>query len=271
MVDADTPALTLATRGMVFAHLEVRTGTQPAHSGMYGGAALNAFHALHTALAAVLPGPDGRLPEPLRAGLIAPAQDELDELEDAARRRERAGAASARGRPIPTAAAEFYIRTTRRAVARRPQGRGRRRRARSSSRGRARRPVGAARRRPALARRSRANLETLLRDALPDGAELTFSADRAEPSRVRPRARPRCRPRGGRSRRPRREPALVRTGGTLPDPGGVRRARHPGDRLRLRAARRRAARARRVLPARRARAGRARPRARSTRSWPGCR
>ena len=49
MVDADTPALTLATRGMVFAHVEVRTGTQTAHSGMYGGAALNAFHALHKA------------------------------------------------------------------------------------------------------------------------------------------------------------------------------------------------------------------------------
>jgi acetylornithine deacetylase/succinyl-diaminopimelate desuccinylase-like protein len=45
MVDADTPALTLATRGLVFAHIEVRTGTSAAHSGMYGGAALNAFHA----------------------------------------------------------------------------------------------------------------------------------------------------------------------------------------------------------------------------------
>ena len=31
MVDAETPALTLATRGMVFAHIEVRTGTQTAH------------------------------------------------------------------------------------------------------------------------------------------------------------------------------------------------------------------------------------------------
>jgi acetylornithine deacetylase/succinyl-diaminopimelate desuccinylase-like protein len=77
MVDADTPALTLATRGVVFAHVEVRTGTQPAHSGTYGGAALNAFHALHTALAAVLPGPDGKLPEPLRAGVIPPKELEI--------------------------------------------------------------------------------------------------------------------------------------------------------------------------------------------------
>src|SRR3954451_17451328 len=78
MVDAATPALTLATRGMVFAHIELRTGETPAHSGMYGGAALNAFHALHKALAAVLPGPDGRLPEPLRAGVIPPSAAELE-------------------------------------------------------------------------------------------------------------------------------------------------------------------------------------------------
>jgi hypothetical protein len=77
MVDADAPALTLATSGIVFAHVEVRTGTQPAHSGMYGGTALNALHALHTALAAVLPGPDGRLPEPLRAGVIPPKELEI--------------------------------------------------------------------------------------------------------------------------------------------------------------------------------------------------
>src|SRR4051794_22107795 len=81
MIDADTPALTLATRGMVFAHIEVRTGTQPAHSGMYGGAALNAFHALHKALTPVLPGPDGRLAEPLRAGVIRPSDAELESWE----------------------------------------------------------------------------------------------------------------------------------------------------------------------------------------------
>src|SRR3954451_23397269 len=78
MVDAETPALTLATRGMVFAHLEVRTGTQTAHSGMYGGAALNAFHALHRALAAVLAGTDGKLPEPLRAGITPPSPAEIE-------------------------------------------------------------------------------------------------------------------------------------------------------------------------------------------------
>ena len=111
MVDAETPALTLATRGMVFAHVEVRTGTQTAHSGMYGGAALNAFHALHAALGAVLAGPDGRLPEPLRAGVIPPGGG-----------RDRGWATLPTGdgelagvgaRPADAAAAtEFYVRTT---------------------------------------------------------------------------------------------------------------------------------------------------------------
>src|SRR3954466_1254655 len=110
MVDADTPALTLATRGMVFAHLEVRTGTQTAHSGMSGGAALNAFHALHKALAAVLAGPDGKLPEPLRAGVAAPSPDQLASWSALP-----PGADMLAGgglRPAdPAAAEEFYVRT----------------------------------------------------------------------------------------------------------------------------------------------------------------
>src|SRR6201999_3886497 len=110
MVDAETPALTLATRGMVFAHLEIRTGTQTAHSGMYGGAALNAFHTLHRILSAVLAGPDGKLPEPLRAGVIPPAKSEIASWTTLP-----SGAAELAGvgaRPAdPAAAAEFYIRT----------------------------------------------------------------------------------------------------------------------------------------------------------------
>ena len=105
-----TPAITTATRGIVFADLEVRTGERIAHSGVYGGAALNAFHALHAALAAVLPGPDGRLPEPLRAGIEPPTPEELagwDTLPGGAAELAQAGA-----RPAdPAAAAEFYVRT----------------------------------------------------------------------------------------------------------------------------------------------------------------
>jgi len=70
----DLPAFYLATRGMLYFHVTVRTGHTDMHSGMYGGAAMNALHALMRSLAGVLAGPDGRLPEPLRAG-IAPVLD----------------------------------------------------------------------------------------------------------------------------------------------------------------------------------------------------
>ena len=109
MVDAGTPALTLATRGIVFAHVEIRTGTQPTHSGMYGGAALNAFHSLHQALAAVLPGPDGKLPEPLRAGVIPPS--ELEVADWAKLPPGESQLAGVRARPSdPAATTEFYVR-----------------------------------------------------------------------------------------------------------------------------------------------------------------
>ena len=212
MVDAATPALTLATRGMVFAHVEVRTGTQPAHSGMYGGAALNAFHALHKALAAVLPGPDGRLPEPLRAGVDRRRAGDR-RLGEAAGGRGRAG--PGRRAAVRRRRRDRVLRAhDRRAVA----GRAPRRRrpgAHDRRAGRERRPVGADRRRPALggdrpqpraaparraARRRRADLQRRARRGL----------------RVRPRA-----PCAGPARRALEraagsEPALVRTGGTLP-------------------------------------------------------
>jgi acetylornithine deacetylase/succinyl-diaminopimelate desuccinylase-like protein len=208
MVDADTPALTLATRGMVFAHLEVRTGARPVHSGMYGGAALNAFHALHAALGAVLPGPDGRLPEPLRAGLLAPAPEEVEgwkELPDGASSLAEVGA-----RPSDSAAeAEFWTRTgaepsldvnmvaggeVRTIV---PEV------ARAAVSVRLAAGQSSAEIAPAL--------ERLLRDALPAGAELTFTYDGAEPSRFDPAL-----PALQAARRALGDPALVRSGGTLP-------------------------------------------------------
>jgi acetylornithine deacetylase/succinyl-diaminopimelate desuccinylase-like protein len=53
---------------------DVRAAARDLHSGMYGGTALNSLHAAHQALAAVLPGPDGRVREELRVG-IAPIAD----------------------------------------------------------------------------------------------------------------------------------------------------------------------------------------------------
>src|SRR5205085_10572243 len=64
MVRDKAPAFNVATRGLIYLHLRVQTGRRDLHSGIYGGAALNAVHALVQALAAVLPR-EGRLPEPL--------------------------------------------------------------------------------------------------------------------------------------------------------------------------------------------------------------
>ena len=65
------PAFNVATRGMAYFHLTLRTGARDLHSGMYGGAALNAAHALIADPRRVI-AVDGRLAEPLRAGIIAP-------------------------------------------------------------------------------------------------------------------------------------------------------------------------------------------------------
>jgi acetylornithine deacetylase/succinyl-diaminopimelate desuccinylase-like protein len=60
------------------------------------------------------------------------------------------------------------------------------------------------------------NLEALLRDALPDGAELRFSAERAEASGFDPEHPALQAARRALARTVGREPALVRSGGTLP-------------------------------------------------------
>src|SRR4051812_1729378 len=74
MVSPDLPAITVGLRGVVLLTFDVRAAARDLHSGMFGGSALNSLHALHAALANVLPGPDGRVREELRVG-IAPISD----------------------------------------------------------------------------------------------------------------------------------------------------------------------------------------------------
>ena len=59
-------------------------------------------------------------------------------------------------------------------------------------------------------------LEALLRGALPDGAELTYSAELASPSRFDPESKPLRIARAALARACGREPVLIRTGGSLP-------------------------------------------------------
>jgi acetylornithine deacetylase/succinyl-diaminopimelate desuccinylase-like protein len=75
MAAPDLPAITVGLRGAVLTTFEVRGAERDLHSGLFGGSALNSLHALHAALAQVLPDPQtGRLRDELRVG-IAPVAD----------------------------------------------------------------------------------------------------------------------------------------------------------------------------------------------------
>ena len=110
MTTRGVPEFAVAVRGLVYFHLTVRTGDRDLHSGVFGSAALNATHALMEILSSVQ-GQDGRLPEPLRAGIVPPTDEELAawaELVPGEQMLAEAGA-----QPVdPGATEEFYLRTT---------------------------------------------------------------------------------------------------------------------------------------------------------------
>ena len=109
MLKRDVPLFNLSVRGLIYFHIELRTGVRDLHSGIFGGAALNAVHALVSTLDAVI-AKEGRLPEQLRQGIAPPSEEELAawaELTPGADELEGQGA-----RPMdPKAAEEFYLRT----------------------------------------------------------------------------------------------------------------------------------------------------------------
>ena len=104
-----TPVFTIGARGTLYLHLEVRAGRRDLHSGVYGGAALNALHVLVAALGNVLQD-NGRLPDALLADATAVDEDEARSwsvLPDGAAVLADQGAV-----PADAAAAdEFYLRT----------------------------------------------------------------------------------------------------------------------------------------------------------------
>jgi len=110
MLRRGEPVFHTATRGLVYFHLTVRTGERDLHSGVFGGAALNANHALMQTLRSVLPGDDGLLPDELRAGVVPPTEEELaawKELDPGAQVLSEGGARPADAQ----AAGDFYVRT----------------------------------------------------------------------------------------------------------------------------------------------------------------
>ena len=110
MLRQDLPAFDLATRGLVAFDVKVKTGERDLHSGMYGGAALNAIHVLIRMFDAVIARQNGLLPDTLRQGIAAPTDEELsawgalppgsEELESQGARQLDSGAAD-----------QFYTRT----------------------------------------------------------------------------------------------------------------------------------------------------------------
>jgi acetylornithine deacetylase/succinyl-diaminopimelate desuccinylase-like protein len=109
MLRPGVPLFNLSVRGLVYFHVRVRTGDRDLHSGVYGGAALNAMHVLADILGAVV-AKDGALPEPLRAGIAAPTDEELAGWAELTAGAEEL--ASQGARPMDARAAEdFYVRT----------------------------------------------------------------------------------------------------------------------------------------------------------------
>jgi acetylornithine deacetylase/succinyl-diaminopimelate desuccinylase-like protein len=181
MEDTETPAVTDGLRGVVHMHLTVRTGVRDIHQGLYGGAALNSLNALHRIVAAVLPDADGVVRPELCAG-VAPVAD----VERASWARLPSGAdklAEAGARPVsPTAAEEFYERTGARPTL-------------NYTEAGAPRTVIAAETKAAVTLRlapgqsavaMSGEMERLLRDAVPDGAELEITQHVGEASHFDP-------------------------------------------------------------------------------------
>jgi acetylornithine deacetylase/succinyl-diaminopimelate desuccinylase-like protein len=179
MADERTPAITVGLRGIVQADISVRVGERDLHSGIYGGSVLNALHVLHDMIAEVIPGPDGRVSEDLRVGIVEPDPAEVESWT-----RLRPGdevLAEVGGRPVhPGAGAEYYRRNGADASLEVNMVMG----------GEPRTVVPASARATVslrLAPRQRSDemaavLERLLRTNVPDGAEVEISTHRAEPA-----------------------------------------------------------------------------------------
>jgi acetylornithine deacetylase/succinyl-diaminopimelate desuccinylase-like protein len=109
MLAPGKPAFFVGTRGIAYFHVRVRTGEKDLHSGVFGGAAMNASHVLLQVLSAVVPR-DGQVPEPLRAGIVRPGNEEIESwgvLEPGDEVLSAQGARPADARAV----AEYYLRT----------------------------------------------------------------------------------------------------------------------------------------------------------------
>ncbi len=206
----------LATRGLVGFHVKVRTGERDLHSGIYGGAALNATHALMQVLSALF-AKDGVLADELRQGRAPLGPDEqhaAEVLPTGDVLLEEAGAA-----PLdPNAGEEFYSRSWAEPSldvngihGGKPDFINTTLPVEAHARFTIRLAPGQD------ADRIRAAAEKLLRDAAPEGAELEIERENtAPPGRTPPDAKAIQLALGAFERATGKRPLLVRAGGTLP-------------------------------------------------------
>ncbi len=109
MVAPGRPALCTGLRGLVYRRVTVRAAATDAHSGLYGGAALNAAVALGRILEAVTPR-EGRLPDALYVGVAPAGPEEVAAWAELPRGQQALDEAGLR--PADPGAAEgFYLRT----------------------------------------------------------------------------------------------------------------------------------------------------------------
>jgi acetylornithine deacetylase/succinyl-diaminopimelate desuccinylase-like protein len=109
MIRRDVPAFNVATRGMAYFHVTVRTGERDLHSGVFGGAALNAAHALIKTLDGLI-ARDGTVADALRVGRAVPTEEELAGWAQLPPGADELAEQGARPKD-PAAAADFYLRT----------------------------------------------------------------------------------------------------------------------------------------------------------------
>jgi acetylornithine deacetylase/succinyl-diaminopimelate desuccinylase-like protein len=213
MADEETPAISTGSRGMVAGPVEVRTGARDLHSGIYGGVVLNATHVLMEVLREVLPGPDGRAREELRAGAVASGEAERqswEQLPDGAAMLAEAGAREV----TPGAAAELWERTgSQPSVDVNMLASGEPRTVIPSV---ARAQLSIRLAPGQSAAEIAAEVERLLRAAVPDGAELSVKLDLADPALFDAGDPALQLAAGAFERACGTPPAFVRLGGTLP-------------------------------------------------------
>jgi acetylornithine deacetylase/succinyl-diaminopimelate desuccinylase-like protein len=195
MAAEDKPAITTACRGGVMLTVTVRVADRDMHSGLYGGVAPNAIHVLMRMIDAV--GPD--LPDALSEG-AAPVSDaeraSWAELPPNPEYYEKTGAQPDFEVNGIISGATDELRTIIPAFAK----------ANISLRLAPGQDSGAV----------REEMERLLRDAAPEGAEVEITGTASEPVQFDPESQPLRLAREAFERATGKPPALIRSGGTIP-------------------------------------------------------